>query len=516
MEYKLNITNRTIYSTNNSRLIKVFLIVLFSYFSYFFLTSYPGIADVFDYWNMSISQAVINNATVDFALTNPGFYTLSAIISLICSIDLATLPFLPLQFIPTFLFFFLLIKKCDANWYVAGIMMIVGIFGVGFPGTVTWWPHGVGSILYLSSIYLSLSQFKFKDKKRIELFFLMLICIVALNFVSYKLTFLALVSLLFIHLSNYLSGTTNRFELSAVIAIGSIFVLSFNQTVYNILIPKARLLMDNSAYSGIEIILQVISSKKEDSPLSLFYAHHSTELYMINFLLLAILLLFLIIFITILIIKIIKHHELSPIERVIPSIGLASLIILAIYSEMGLADMALIPFISLLSIPLLLRGNKIIKRTMVVGLVILLALVLISSFEYWDEKTTTIRDQNEYSYLSPVVDFYNEKIIIDGHTLHTSTDIFTSGYFMLMDEKLNNNVTAPTGLSEEDAQYLLNIASNNTDFIDNAYVINYRLDRITIQGWERLDSWSDSKGLILENQRLNVIYSTAYVSIIVT
>lgn len=513
-------------TTEQVRVLKVVSIILLFFLMYFLIFFYPKVTDGFDYWHMTTAiYTEMSNSIVNIN-ENSGYYILTVIIHEIANISYDLIPRLPIQSISFILLLIMLLRNISDDKSVH-MLLIIGILIIfitkfGYQNYFGWWCHGIGFILALLTISIATLRFNSKLKNQPAISIILIITLISVNFISYKLTFFIIVFLLslqiIVWISNFQSNEkiTKKSHFEIIILIGIVNVLSFNKMFYNTFIPRLRMTSEVTT-SGIEKLFLPLG-KKSFSPLDEYYLQSLPHIRYANTIWLVLILICLI-FLTITISeKLRKNEKLSSGEIIVCALVFASLIILTIYTYIGVFDLNYLVFSSIIGFVILYEKHHLNYKLLVSSsIALLLILNFYSSVELNRGNYNMGMDEWNYDqYMAPSTKWYIEKIVPEysNHNIMIASDVYTGGY--VSKEIAKNNLShkyAPQIFSNIQMQSIL-IQNKSVYKQEGSFtIINYRLHHFSAINWEVFNSWSNNRQHIKNNQYVRNIYSSGDIEI---
>lgn len=485
------------------------VILLLAFILYFILKIYPTMGEDFDYYHIAITVSVENSNHINSTTANPGFYLITIFLVKICNIPVDITPLLPILLIPSFIFYIIILRRLTKNKLIYLMIPIILITKVG--SMPLWYPHSVGEILWLLVIFLVIFRGETQTKNQmIASSLILIIAIIAENYISYKLTFLMLAFIVSIEMIDRLNrlnkhtSSSRRMRLQYIALIGIVFTLAFNIVIYKHFLPRMRFLSDVYS-SGIGKLILPFNLDKND-PLSEYYFRTPLEIRYLNTIWLIVIFISLFICITILNHKFIKKISFSLGEKTFFALMLSSCFIFIIYIILGYPEIYYLVFSGLVGFTIIIKCRKNIRKIVTISILILLALNFYGhAYSISNDFHFGQRDQNYFQYMEPASNWY----IKYGTNLTTATDVFTYGY--IWTELAKGNMSLPKKLSEYtrgEVLYLLGNRNVDSKDIDYLFIINYREQSFYIRNWDRLDSWSNYRLIIETHPNLNTVYSS--------
>jgi hypothetical protein len=274
--------------------IKLFSFFIFIFGSCISITYYTGAIDAFSPLHaLSISRLVETGfGDADFLRSIPCFYSMGAVISLVCGIDGNGLIYLPIQLLPLGTIFYLLSRKLSNNPILSSILTATLMVSSAAGSSLFFYPHGLGFTLFLLLFFLIINMITNKNNKSayIPIF---IISLVSLIFTSYDLAIMMgmlLLILMFFYIIKEHKKQDQSFENSHLILnsilIYIIVLLGLSGFVYDTLLPRLRTPgFFEIPLSGIDKVIEIFSFKQntiQDS-LSLNYPTSVSYLTLIKY-----------------------------------------------------------------------------------------------------------------------------------------------------------------------------------------------------------------------------------------
>ena len=488
------------------------LILVFVVFSTFFILNYPSVDD-FIYGNMQHSlniekSGVITNYNV------PGFDVLNTAISLLCNIPYTLLPTIPFQLLPIILLLLatltLLAKEIEINKNI--IYIIAGVYLLsGYAMAYIWSSHICAMLIILTLIFITTLRLKDETQYHFQTSIIFIIGIISLNFISYKLTFIALTFFVFIEIFNLIESKSfknypKNANLSYIVLIGFVFTLYFNKFIYNSFIPSV-VNPSASEFSSPLLFDKLFKSFSRDinNPLSIYY---STTPHLISYMTIMFLVcvtIILLICSVILISKFIQKKKFSVPEKIFSSMILSTLILSIIYAKLGLPDFGLLVITTFFGYILILQLKKYNKLKIIALFILVLMLLatLISDYQRIEDNFyENQRDSESFHYL----DYPSNWLIFNMNSnSRIESDVLTVNYFSLIESASGKKISYKQIISQEN---ILNILQNKK--FDNHYlfIFNNKINHFSSEGWHVFRSWSNYQNEIQDNDNLNMIYTS--------
>src|SRR6266566_2976159 len=214
-------------------------LVVVSVFNYFLLVVYPSVSD-FDYWLMRAAIDVQTQGHVSVLEGTAGFYVETVALSRLSGIGYDVIPTLPLQLFPLVFIGLALYKRMTSRGVVYLPLALLYLTSIGYSTAFTWVSHDIGLLLVMCCMLLVLIRGDASQSSpRIATSIAIIILLISLNFMSYKLIFVALV---FLTVLRFLEGGRNssapgeptdpRSRVVTLALIGTVLVLVYNGFFY--------------------------------------------------------------------------------------------------------------------------------------------------------------------------------------------------------------------------------------------------------------------------------------------
>lgn len=467
----------------------------------------------------SIQGWIPNTENVIFSGANlgiSGFYTYGIIISKLCGFNYDILPFLPLNLVTFVILLFSLLRYfSDSILLCSFITFIITTFTTNL-SYINFHPHGMGLMIFFLIIILILQRQQKINCSNI-FSFLILLSIISVNFISYKATFWVL-SVLFMLLilemwSNRRRKSIKYIQLNNIFIFAIIIVFSFNSFIYDTALPVLRFYSDTDADNGIyKVLYQLLQLKIDQSDMlyncGVYYScpHINSYIIIVREMLIGVFALIAIIIISINMIN--DTYDYNDI--IFLSLISAGFINIVVYNLMGLFDIKLVTFLSVISFLVLYKHNM-LKTPVIIVVYILIAMnliYLVNSVVCNDVQG----DNNYFSYIRPSVNWYKKFEYSDSVL---KTDVLTKGYY-IKELSRDEQVPYPTHFRPTDILLIIQKSSDESTQ-SSMYLVNYKLSHFSITGWKILKSFKYFKSYIDSNVILDKVYtSSEYISIYIS
>lgn len=516
------------------------IIILAVAILYYFIVYYPVATNEFDFWHVAITTYLSNGILPESSI---GFYILSEMIEKISNIPLNVIITLPICALSFIFLFFSILKKLSSltlnSIVLTSSLVLIFITHFGSQSYIQWWTHGLGFLFFLCAFFLVILRY-YESYNQKEISILLILIIISLNFVSYKATFFFLMFLFALSLLEYIltrneesKSKENNFNL--LFLIGIVFVLSFNEFVYNEFIPKIRFVSEMSL-SGLDKMFFV--NEETAGVVSQYFYHSSFILKAFNSTYSILLLLFVVLLLLIILYKFLNEKEISIGEKTFLAIIIASLFSLIIYNRLGIFDMGYIVFAGFIGFLLLYenifnyskeknsRFDLFIKKhgTKLKFMMLLIIVILFVC----NVGATSIQLNNgyqqgyknvksgSYSYMLPSAVWYHNYVINDTFKgSNIATDVFTGGFISsYIADNNKSEKYAPNVFDREKISFLIDMPLSNQTFKGKKsyfFILNNRLNHFTGTNWETYVKLPMDK--INQNEEISSVYSSGDVLI---
>lgn len=500
-----------------------YIVVLFAVFLIFYLMVYfPTTTNVFDYWHEISLIKIIKNGYIDQYISLSGYYILTVVLSMVANIDLDLINILPLQFVPLLLIILSITKfifkekfnKSDFD-LIFIILFIAYFIRFGNQGSVLWWSHGVGFILFLN---MTLVILKKSNSSRIsnELSITYIIMMLGLNYISYKLMFFAFIFIFFYQLIEYAKSVLFKQKpanIKKLVLISLIVFLYFNTKFYE---GIGKLSDQSDLLIGFNRYIFSINPVAYDIFTPYYFKYPSTVLYanifyiIFIFLILATIILYLLN-------KVYVMRNIQIYDVFILALISSSLINFLLYTGLGNSDFTFIIFSVIFGSSVILSGlvSKFYKFTLYILIFIIIVnfytTLLFFNLNYY----SGMKGENDYKYIHVLAKKMDLSFFSDDDFKYTNvaSDIFTSGYMAKEFEKSNVTKVKVKAFSLKDMLLLFNLDKKKAYLKNTYFIINNRLNHFQANDWNVFASWKYHAYILDSNVELKKIYNTGYMHI---
>ncbi|AFV24608.1 hypothetical protein Mpsy_2404 [Methanolobus psychrophilus R15] len=439
----------------------------------------------------------------------PAFYIFGSVISLITGILPENLIYLPIQLIPSILLCFVLFRKMADSSIIGSLLTLIYSISDISGNKFFFWIHGLGLILLFLIIYLLIKKLENMNTPRYSI--LLFISIFSLIYTSYDITFQISIILVGIILALFINNESRKSIKSYFNAFLFLLLvqLGLSNFVYSTLVNEFN---STGNYIGsIEIFLfSFFSSTNNDFILKDIAITYPRIIGLISVMKYIILGFSIVIALALVYNGYNKHKNLEYFSIIFGSFILTSIAYILAKLAFGQFAIGIIFFPGIISICLihrLLKAERVFNK---VALLMVLAILVLSSYNYasfYDNDFINI-DDNCFTYVDSSAYWYEKYSSGIG-----ASDIQTNNlYYMHMSKKiiqtggsLGQVHSYFTALDPYTNIYPVNNSiSANVDY----YILNNRLNTISIEKWIILKPWIHFDDEIETNQNLNKIYTS--------
>ena len=461
--------------------------------------------DSFNFKDFALMEHYKQNGKIPetelFFSNNPigyrGFYAIGIILMHICGISWNHLPFLPIMPLAALLIYINIKRSVD---YIGSCLLLLCIIlNVNNYATLfCFYVHGVGLLLFMFTIFII-----FHTKISGARSSLILVSIIALNYMTYKATLWMLVLLISLCIIYYIVYNKSEYNQIKIAAILIIFTLLFNQFVYSNVFPLFDRLGDFEP--GVDRIMSRIFFQEittYDALNDLYYAPPSIWTLSKLIIFATFITTVIIYFVDLWKSKTFRDHRTIGIDDVVSivllSVGISSVFI---YNILGFFEYKiLLLFGSFVNIRLLKSNYKSIVIPLLILIILLNLLYFPLSIAYKFE--VSHKDNNYFSYIGPSAEWL---ISFSSDSMHIKTDVLTAGYFIGVKSERKSLIDYPNYMLRDD---ILDLLGKDQLKTNTYYLINYKLDFVSITGWNVLRSLNNLMSIMESNHHLNKIYTS--------
>jgi len=504
-------------------LILLFLTIYVVFLS-FLILHFPSVDD-FTFGSLKYVESIEITGFVDVSSNNvPCYYILNYIIGKLCNLPGQDIVVLPFQIIPLILILISILKQINPKFLTCcGVVLIY--FTSDYAPISSWFVHIVGSIYFLLLITIVMKGIKTQSSNsRRPYDILLIIVILALNFMSYKLTFVSIAFMILAQMGLVYSMSrrqdhSRKYILSkfysnyGTIFFALILVLFFNHFVYDTFFPVLNAYSEFSSSSGIE---KMFSARLQDpnDPLSEYYLQSPGYLAQLHVLWIGLLIGGLSYFGIKTMRKMVRKNPISFEESIVLSLLGATVLTYIIYNLLGLSDMQFLVLTGFIAYAQIFKGISPDKKKIICA-VVLIFLLLNVSIIYEQIKynySPAQRDSNFFEYLDAPSAWVVKFLVAESDTTRCVTDTLTYTYISYHAERVieDNIYERLQILSREDIISIIRPAGTSNNEFDYL-VANYNLMKFQILGWERFKSESVYKKL--DSGISDLIYTSGPVNI---
>ena len=450
----------------------------------------------------------------------PGFYIIGAIINILTEIPTKEFVFLPIQFVPYLIVFYVFIYKISGSHLLSSLITLIELIS-STNGTdkVFFWPHAIGWIIFYSMLFIIFKIAERKNEDEWEYRILLIILGMSLALISYdifavSLLFLAIISLL-LFLLKLISKTRKeniRRNYLNILIILIVFDFGLLKFVYDVFIPTImdKQLRDVTAID--KFLLSYVSTESVQTPLSELYISYPGIISIISLIKYSALLISILAFSIIMFGKLKTNKPINFYNTIVCSIILVAVSYASIRFFLGQFAITQIYLPGIVCTLWLYRFSNKFKIWAI--FVVLLLMVVVPVYYYENYSNNLIdMDENKYGYIEYSAYWYLEK------TVRSSTavsDELTKNFFIMHHEKQIEAINYTTirehmkVLSMDDVAFLLQKSSNSES---KYFIVNYDLSRMSLQNWKIIRTWKFSDDKINSNPGIKKIYYSGYIEI---
>lgn len=444
-----------------------------------------------------------------------GFYLYGIMISNITDISIDKLFFFPLQLIPIFLLLLSIFRSLSKNTLL-GTTLILILATFAWNTSFTYSPHGLGSVLFLLMVLLSIVYWRKGLSMHLTFFIAALLTLVSINFISYKSTLWAYTFLASTIFLCNLSRIKQKNEVSInrsprnLLIISTIIMLFFNSFIYSSLIPFRRALDEEDLLSTGLQKFYMLFVKNLDDPLSIYGLYYSPPKVLTFVIGLRQVILALMVLSALYLI--IRDRYLrngsafrTP-ELLVLSFVLVTIITMLLYNILGAFDIGTLTYAGLIALLYLFARSE-LKNLIYSFIFILIASNGLYHFIVVNDDLAT-KDGDYFDYMKPGIDWCLQ---YQDSKSPLKMEILTKGYYLR--EMIGKNLSTPHDVSYPQVfspEDMLFIAQKSNNVSGNSlFIMNYLRSPFSIANWRIIRSLEKYDGIINANRNLNRIYHSS-------
>lgn len=474
---------------------------------------YDGVIDPFaPLHSVPINEILYLGYVNDSLISSiPGFYVFGSLISLVTGILPENVIYLPIQLIPSILLFFIFFRKISGSDIIGGLLTLVYSISDISGSKFFFWMHGLGLILLF--LILSLLVKKLEERNTSRNSILILISIFSLVYISYDITFQILLFLIGVMLTLlvYKRSIKNIISFFNAFLFLILVELGLSNFVYDTVVREFR--STENYFSSIDtFIFSFISSTNNNyilKDLVIVYPRSIGIISAIKYIILGISILISLIF------TYKRYNKLKNFEY--PFIIFYSFLFVAIgyiltKLTIGQFPIGVLFFPGLISICLihrLVKHRKILNQVPLFALLILLILSSVNYSLYYSNDLIN-KDEMYFKYIEPSANWYSKYSNGVG-----ASDIQTNNFYYMHMSKMTlqkGDTLSPIYDYFSALDPSLNIFPRQSASTPNTnvryYILNQRLNTISIERWIVLKPWRSFEDLIKKDNTINKIYTS--------
>jgi len=463
-------------------------------------------------------------------IRTPGFYLLGGLIVLITGFPPESLIFLPIQLVPYLFVIFCLLYIISDNAIIASIITLLE-FTSGITGTRTlfFWPHGIGTILFLVILILLLGFVKDKTKK--EYIFLIMVTGASLVFLSYSLTAMSLILLTIVAvLIAFVSLILSRFDwdyeynvntskaiLVALIVISAV-ELGLTRFMYDVFIPTIQTTQNIDVSAWEKFSISYLNPELNSvilSPIMIHYPISITVISAIKYGLLALVIFGFCLFEGQ---KFLHNKRIEGVDIILISVVLMQLI----YSiPRQMIGEVMVTALWLPGILCLARFSRISNRFRLFSKAVIITLLILVFSYYGYFAFGGLIDRIDYE--GDGYEESNQWINENSNSAAIVSDELTNNFRILfnmkaeindhsLDAHYNEVVKGSLLMSIPETAALVKLQEGDIDK-NRYYVLNNKLSRMSLQNWIVIRSWQLSNNIVSANNIVNKVYENSLISV---
>jgi hypothetical protein len=502
------------------RLALVFIVLAFVPFFMIFI--YPSVNE-FDYWHMATAIQAERSGHLQLYHQTPAFYIGTIALSEVTGISYDAIPTLPLQALPLVVCLYALMRRISQGRLLYLSVGVVYLFLLVSPAIrFDWFVHNLAFIMLLAlGVAVAVSMKSTSLRRRPSMSLVMIILLVGVSLMSYKITFLSVLFIVFLDVSGWLSisrrvlrvsPSESRFLVLTIFTV--VFVFWVSRFFYDQFLPALRLSVEGEYMysSGFEKIFAGFFSKPSD-PLSAYYVRSSAPVLFVNLLWNVIAVVGFIGAMVVCLRRVLKGRNIVIGQRIFFALAIAGSLDFLVYGMLGHQGLEFVVLSGLLGYCVMFglpsaRANRIamagvfsllILNTCLIGGLLSGGIVVGS------------RDSGHFEYMNAVSNWYVDYGEVDESSRYIS-DVLTGGF--LRKSSIAENPNTSTNLALFTRSQLVFLLGENSSLVERLpgiqerFIINYRAQYYLANGWEPYRSWSLYRSSIETNPGLSTIFSS--------
>ena len=486
---------------------------------------FNGSIDDFAPKHMTIISEVTNNGELPDYSQTPAFYAFGSIIQNVTNFSAENLLYFPIQFWSFYLVFLIFTYKISNHYIFASVIGFIEMIS-GSLGTtkIYLWPHGLGYILFYLCFYFMINLL---ESKKSSYSLLLIISGSALVFVSYNLYAMFVIFLLCLfvvfnslrtHIKLSLVELYDNYINTMILNIFLILLIvqfGLSKFLYKTFIPTLNA-VDSVGINGIDKFLNAyFSTGIGNEPIANMLVEFPNIIATISAIKYSALIFSIAIFIYFLFNNLIHRIKLNKIDLIVLSLVFMSIVYSLIRLYLGGIAISLFYLPGIICSSWIFRYCKKYRYWSVFVIILLLILTPIYSYIIFSNNLTN-KDISKFDYFDAPSAWYFEHN--NGHLAFSdelSKDLIISNMYEISKKNssagFHNYSQSFKILLVDDATSLIKL-TNKSD-LNNYYIINYNLNRMSLQNWIIIKSWCNYKIQIENNNLVNNIYDSGLICI---
>ncbi|KAB2946784.1 MAG: hypothetical protein OIN84_14905 [Candidatus Methanoperedens sp.] len=443
----------------------------------------------------------------------PGFYITGAIINILTEIPTKEFVFLPIQFVPYLIVFYVFIYKISGSYLLSSsITLIELISSTNGTDKVFFWPHALGWIIFYTMLFIVFKVAERKNEEEWEFRILLILLGMSLAIISYdifavSLLFLVIISLLLflLKLISKIRKENIRRNYLNILIILIVFDFGLLKFVYDVFIPTImdKQLRDVTAID--KFLLSYVSTESVQTPLSELYISYPGIISIISLIKYSALLISILAFSIITFRKLRTKNPINFYDTIVCSIILVAISYASIRFFLAQFAITQIYLPGIICTIWLYRFSNKLKNWAIFVFLLLMVVVPVYYYENYSNNLIDM-DENKYEYIEYPTYWYLENTIQSSISV---SDELTKNFFIMHHEKQVEDINYTNirehmkVLSIDDVAFLLQ-KSNNSE--SKYFIVNYDLSRMSLQNWKIIKTWKFSEDKINSNPGIKKIY----------